>query len=208
MGTPLFFLRVAGIRVGRVLWHPYHRPVPNSRKERLAVSYDPDTRRPHWPAQLINLGMENWFILGMKDPTTVSFILCTSPRNGASSSMVAPQTSLVVPSLEGFPTPEPVLGSHRSFFTEPFPQPFSQIHVTQRFSPALPLFPPRLPSAAALSDHPRLPPGPRRPAREPVGAHLGHPRRWSGHRWLCHLQRGAPGTSERSCWSSKSPCHP
>lgn len=25
-GPPLFFLRVPGIRAGRVLWHPYRRP--------------------------------------------------------------------------------------------------------------------------------------------------------------------------------------
>lgn len=76
--------------------------VPNSRKERLALSYDPDTRRPHWLAQLINLGMENWFILGMKDPTTISFILCTSPRNGGSILYGRSADTLVVPSL-GFP---------------------------------------------------------------------------------------------------------
>lgn len=159
MGTPLFFLRVPGIRVRRVLWHPYHRPVPNSRKECLAVSYDPDTRRPHWLAQLINLGMENWFILGMKDPTTISFILCTSPRNGAPSSMVAPQTPLVVPSLEGFPTPEPVLlGSRRSFSRSPFLI-LSLRSTLPNVSPQLsfsshPGYPPLQPSPTALASRP------------------------------------------------------
>lgn len=90
VGTPLFFLRVPGIRVGRELWHPYRRPVLNSRKKRQTLSYDPDTRGPHRLAQLINLGMENWFIVRMKDP--IKDILYPLHLTTQWGSMVAPQT--------------------------------------------------------------------------------------------------------------------
>lgn len=51
-GDPALLLRCPGIRVGRVLSHLNRRPVPNFRKDRLALSYDSDTRRPYWLAQL------------------------------------------------------------------------------------------------------------------------------------------------------------
>lgn len=83
MGTPLFFL---GIRVGRccgiLIITLYLIPGKNAWLCHMTQTL----------AQLINLGMENWFILGKKDPTTISFIFCTSPRNGTPSSRVAPQT--------------------------------------------------------------------------------------------------------------------
>lgn len=90
-GTPLFFLRCPGIGVGRVLCHPNSRPAPNFTKKLLARSYGSDTRRPHWLTHLINLWMENFFILRIKDLTTIPLILCTSSGNGAPPTMVAPQ---------------------------------------------------------------------------------------------------------------------
>lgn len=191
-----------------MLCHPNCRHVPNFPKKLLALSYGSDTRRPHWLTHLINLWMEIFFILRIKDLTTTPLILCTSSGNGAPPSMHLKHPSCSSLRAASSGSGPPVrLESHPSF--SPSSHPFSQIHITQRFSLALPLFSPRLSSSASLTHSPPLPPLPGRQAREPVGAHLGHPRRWSGHRWLCHPQRGAPGTWERSRWSPRrSPRRP
>lgn len=93
-GDPLFVLGVPGIRVGRVLWHPYRHLYLIPGKNAWLLSYDPDTRRPHGLAQVINV--EGKLVhLGKEGPYSHILSprhLATSPRNAAPASTVAPQT--------------------------------------------------------------------------------------------------------------------
>lgn len=149
--------------------------IPNSRKERPALSYDPDTRRPHWLAQLINLGMENWFILGMKDPTTISFILCTSPRNGGSILYGGSADTLVVPSL-GLS----LLLSHRfsSALISNFHQALSSSFLPDPRHPTFLPSSPSIPTRVILLCSPLRPPSPSARAPE-TGERAGRRAPWA-----------------------------